>query len=87
MLTPICGIVIPAIKVVMKAGEPLYLIDPPALFYFFWSYPVLDAVAELVKRESAVGKTAVCGLNSGSVNPIISCIKERIWNSATAPLW
>ena len=39
-----------------------------------WSYPVLDAVAELIKRKSAVGKTAICGLNSGSVSPMFSCI-------------
>ena len=35
-----------------------------------WSYPVLDAVAELVESESAVGKTAVCGPNSSSVRPM-----------------
>ena len=33
-----------------------------------------DAVAELIKRESAVGKTAVCGLNLGSASPMFSCI-------------
>ena len=32
-----------------------------------WSYPALDAVAELVERELAVKKMAVCGRNSGSV--------------------
>ena len=39
-----------------------------------WSYPVLDAVAELIEREPAVGKTAVCGRNSGFVRPVFSCI-------------
>ena len=38
-----------------------------------WSYPALDAVAELVGRESAIRKTAICGLNAGSVSPF-SCI-------------
>ena len=33
----------------------------------------MDAVAELVKRESAVRKTAVYGLNSGAVSPMFSC--------------
>ena len=28
-----------------------------------WSYPVLDAVAELVDRKYVIGKTAVCSLN------------------------
>ena len=31
-------------------------------------------VAELVEREFVVGKTAVCGLNSGFVSPMFSCI-------------
>ena len=39
-----------------------------------WSCPTLDAVAELIKRKSAVGKTAICGLNSGSISPMFSCI-------------
>ena len=34
----------------------------------------MDAVAELVKRKSVVGKTAVCGLDIGSVIPMFSCI-------------
>ena len=42
-----------------------------------WSYPALDAVAKLIERESAVGKTAVCGLNSGSVSPMFSCIETE----------
>ena len=36
-----------------------------------------DAVAELVERESAVGKTAVCGLNTGSISPMFSCIETE----------
>ena len=39
-------------------------------------YTKADAVAELVERESAVGKTDVCGLNSGSVG--------RVWQIDTA---
>ena len=35
--------------------------------FFKWSYPVLDAVAELFKKESAGWKMAVCGLNTSSV--------------------
>ena len=42
-----------------------------------WSYPASDAVAELVERESAVGKTAVCGLNSGSISPMSRCIETE----------
>ena len=38
----------------------------------------MDAVAELVERESAVGKTAICGLNSGSVRPMFSCIETEV---------
>ena len=33
-----------------------------------------DAVAELVEKGAKVGKTAVCGLNSGAVSPMFSCI-------------
>ena len=42
-----------------------------------WSYPVSDAVAELVERESAVVKTAVCGLNAGSISPMSSSIEIK----------
>ena len=38
------------------------------------SDPALDAVAELVERESAIGKTAVCSLSSGSVSSMFSYI-------------
>ena len=38
----------------------------------------MDAVAELVKRESAIKKTAVYGLNSGAVSPMFSCIETDI---------
>ena len=34
----------------------------------------MDAVAELVERELAVGKMAVCGRNSGSISPMFICI-------------
>ncbi len=37
----------------------------------------MDAVAELVERESAVGKTAVCSLNSDSVSPMFSCTEAE----------
>ena len=37
-------------------------------------FPSNDAVAELVERESAVEKTAVCGLNSGSLSSMFSCV-------------
>ena len=39
--------------------------------------PRFDAVAELVERESAVGKTAVCGLTSGSLSPMFSCTGQN----------
>ena len=52
-----------------------------------WSYPTLDAVAELVERESAVGKTAVCSLDSDSVNPYVYFYRDIIRNSATASIW
>ena len=40
--------------------------------------PPLDAVAELIKRESAVRKTAVYSLNSGACKSYVSCIRDGL---------
>ena len=37
----------------------------------------MDVVAELVERESVVGKMAVCGLNSGSVSLMFSAAGQN----------
>lgn len=37
----------------------------------------MDAVAELVERKSAVGKMAVCDLNTGSVSPVFRYIETE----------
>ena len=34
----------------------------------------MDAVAELINRKSAVGKTAICDLNTGSISHMSRCI-------------